>query len=119
TLEELQEVVASATRIRALGSRHSFSGMADSDELVSLESLPPSIRIDVESETVSFSAGVRYGELAPVLAQSGWALRNLASLPHISVAGAVATGTHGSGDGNGSLGRAVAGLQVVSGSGDI
>ncbi|MDH6181179.1 xylitol oxidase [Microbacteriaceae bacterium SG_E_30_P1] len=118
-LAQLQEVVAAAPRIRALGSRHSFHDLADSAELVSLESLPAAIRIDVESETVSFSAGVRYGELAPVLAASGWALRNLASLPHITVAGAIATGTHGSGDGNGTLSRAVAGLEIITASGAL
>jgi len=119
TIEELQDVVSRAPRIRALGSRHSFHDLADSAELVSLEGLPPAIRIDGESETVTFSAGLRYGELAPVLAQAGWALRNLASLPHISVAGAVATGTHGSGDGNGTLSRAVAGLDIVTASGEL
>ena len=119
TIEELQDVVSRAPRIRALGSRHSFHDLADSAELVSLEALPPAIRIDGESETVTFSGGVRYGELAPVLASAGWALRNLASLPHISVAGAVSTGTHGSGDGNGTLSRAVAGLDVVTAGGEI
>lgn len=119
SIDELQEVVATAPRIRALGTRHSFHDLADSDELVSLASLPPAIRIDGESETVSFSAGLRYGELAPVLKEAGWALRNLASLPHISVAGAVATGTHGSGDGNGTLSRTVAGLELVTASGEV
>jgi xylitol oxidase len=119
TIEELQEVVAHAPRIRALGSRHSFSDIADSAELVSLDALPPAIRIDGESETVSFSAGLRYGDLGPVLQSAGWALRNLASLPHISVAGSVATGTHGSGDRNGTLSRAVSGLEYVLADGSI
>ena len=119
SVEELQDVVARAPRIRALGTRHSFHDIADSEELVSLGSLPPAIRIDGESETVSFSAGLRYGELAPVLKEAGWALRNLASLPHISVAGAVATGTHGSGDGNGTLSRTVAGLELVTATGEL
>lgn len=119
TVDELQEVVANAPRIRALGTRHSFSGMADSAELVSLENIAPGIRIDGESETVSFSAGLRYGDLAPALHEAGWALRNLASLPHISVAGSIATGTHGSGDRNGTLSRAVSGLEFVTASGEL
>lgn len=119
TLEQLQEVVARAPRIRALGSRHSFNDLADSDELVSLDGMPAAIAIDPQTETVSFSAGLRYGDLGSVLQQSGWALRNLASLPHISVAGAVATGTHGSGDRNGTLSRAVSGMQVVTASGAL
>ncbi|MDZ4045119.1 MAG: FAD-binding protein, partial [Rhodoglobus sp.] len=118
-LEELQEVVARAPRIRPIGSRHSFSGIADSADVVSLELMPPAIRIDGESETVSFGAGLRYGDLAPVLQASGWALRNLASLPHISVAGSIATGTHGSGDRNGTLSRAVSGLEYVLADGSL
>ncbi|CAN5299522.1 FAD-binding protein [soil metagenome] len=119
SLDELQDVVARAPKIRALGSRHSFNDIADSAELVTLEGMPPAIAIDPESETVSFSAGLRYGDLGTVLERSGWALRNLASLPHISVAGAVATGTHGSGDRNGTLSRAVSGLVLVTASGAI
>ncbi|MEQ1738156.1 MAG: D-arabinono-1,4-lactone oxidase, partial [Rhodoglobus sp.] len=88
-------------------------------ELVSLHLLDPDIRIDAETETVSFGAGVRYGDLGSELQAQGWALRNLASLPHISVAGAVATGTHGSGDRNGTLSRAVTGLDLVTADGEI
>lgn len=119
TVAELQEIVARTPRIRALGTRHAFSDLADSAELVGLDALPPDIRIDPETETVSLSAGVRYGELAPALQRAGFALRNLASLPHISVAGAIATGTHGSGDRNGTLSRAVASLDVVGADGDL
>ncbi|MDO7882241.1 FAD-binding protein [Salinibacterium soli] len=119
SLEELQEVVARAPRIRALGSRHSFSDIADSAELVSLEAMPAAIRIDGESETVSLSGGVRYGDLGPVLQSAGWALRNLASLPHISVAGSIATGTHGSGDRNGTLSRAVSSIEYVLADGSL
>jgi xylitol oxidase len=119
SISELQDVVDRSPKIRALGSRHSFTDLADSDELVSLDGLDPDISIDPESETVTFSAGLRYGELGVALQERGWALRNLASLPHISVAGAVATGTHGSGDRNGTLSRAVAGIELVTATGDI
>ena len=119
SVEQLQEIVAAAPRIRALGTRHSFNDLADSAELVSLAGLEPGILIDDDSETVSFSAGLRYGDLAEALQAEGWALRNLASLPHISVAGAIATGTHGSGDRNGSLARAVSGLELVAAEGSL
>jgi alditol oxidase len=119
SIDELREIVAGATRIRALGSRHSFNDVADSVELVTLEGLDADIRIDDDSETVSFSAGVRYGELAATLEAGGWALRNMGSLPHISVGGAIATGTHGSGDRNGILARAVSGLESVSADGTM
>jgi xylitol oxidase len=119
SVEQLREIVAAAPRIRALGSRHSFNDLADSAELVTLVGIDPDIRIDAESETVSFSAGLRYGDLGRVLQAAGWALRNLASLPHISVAGAVATGTHGSGDRNGTLSRAVSGLDLITADGTL
>lgn len=119
SVDELQEIVAAAPRVRALGSRHSFNDLADSAELVSLEGLEPGIRVDEESETVSFSAGVRYGDLAAELQAQGWALRNMASLPHISVGGAIATSTHGSGDRNGTLARAVSGLVIVTADGTL
>jgi alditol oxidase len=101
-----------------LGSRHSFNDIADADELLSLDWLPAGVAVDHAAGTVSCSGAVRYGELAAALAAEGMALANLASLPHISVAGAVATGTHGSGDANGSLATAVAGLELVTASGE-
>jgi alditol oxidase len=119
TIDEVSETVAAAPRIRGLGSRHSFNDIADSTELISLDRLEPSIHIDDDSETVSVSAGLRYGELASALQAAGWALRNLASLPHISVAGAVATGTHGSGNRNGTLARAVSGIELVDAGGSV
>jgi xylitol oxidase len=115
SLEQLQEVVARAGRIQVLGSRHTFNDIGDSDELVSLDALPAVIV--VEEGTVSCGGAVRYGELAEVLRAEGVALHNLASLPHISVAGAIATATHGSGTGN--LATAVAGLELVTSSGEV
>jgi xylitol oxidase len=119
SLDQLRELVAGAVRLRALGSRHSFSEIADSDELVSLDGLPAEVAVDHGAGTVSFAAGLRYGELAETLKAEGVALANLASLPHISVAGAVATATHGSGDANGNLATAVAGLELVTASGEL
>jgi len=119
TTEQLQEVVAGSPRIRALGSRHSFNDLADSDELVTLAGIEPDIDVDRDASIVTFSAGLRYGDLATVLEAEGVALHNLASLPHISVAGAVATGTHGSGDRNGTLSSAVAAIEVVTASGEL
>jgi xylitol oxidase len=119
TVEQLQEVVAGAARVRVLGSRHSFTDIADAAELVTLEGLPADVALDREAGTVSLTAGLRYGELAEALQREGAALHNLASLPHISVAGAVATATHGSGDANGNLATAVAGLELVTSSGEL
>jgi xylitol oxidase len=119
SLEQVQELVAGRPRVHVLGSRHSFTDIADSAELLTLEGLPADVAVDRTAGTVSFGAGLRYGELAEALRAEGLALANLASLPHISVAGAVATATHGSGDGNGNLATAVAGLELVTSSGEL
>ncbi|WP_083460083.1 D-arabinono-1,4-lactone oxidase [Jiangella muralis] len=120
SVEELQDVVARTGRIRALGSRHSFSDVADTTgELVSVAGLPPRVDVDAAARTVTVAAGLRYGDLAEQLHRQGWALHNLGSLPHISVAGAVATATHGSGDGNGNLATAVAALHLVRADGEL
>jgi len=119
TIEQVQEIVANATNIHVLGSRHSFNGIADSSELISLENLPPDVVVDHEAHTVSLSGGVKYGNLAKTLNDEGVALHTLASLPHISVAGAIATATHGSGVTCGNLATAVAGLEIVSSRGEI
>lgn len=120
TVAELQDLVAGASRLRALGSRHSFNRIADTTgALVSLEHLATAIEVDPANMTVTVSGGTRYGTLAAELQRQGYALHNLASLPHISVAGAVATATHGSGDRNGNLATAVAGLELVTADGGI
>src|SRR3954470_1692789 len=116
TVAELRAILARAPRIRVLGSRHTFSDVADSDELVSLDALPHDV--EISGGTVSFGAALRYGDLARILEAEGLALHNLASLPHTTVAGAVATATHGSGDGNGNLATAVAALELVTSTGE-
>ena len=119
TVEQVQEVVATAPAVRVLGSRHSFNDIADSSELLTLEDMPRDVVFDRAAGTVSFNAGLKYGELVDALGAEGVALHNLASLPHISVAGAVATATHGSGDTNGNLATAVAGLELVTSDGEV
>ena len=120
SLDELRSLVQHSRRIRALGSGHSFSPVADtSGELVSLDGLPPVVEIDAASSTATVAAGMRYGEVAVELQRAGFALANLASLPHISVAGSCATGTHGSGDRQRVLAASVSALQVVGPDGDL
>ncbi len=118
TTDEVRSVVKSCNKLRALGSRHSFNRIADSTQnQISLEHLNQ-IDIDDKARTVTVGAGVRYGQLAPVIDARGFALHNLASLPHISVAGAIATATHGSGIHNGNLATAVRALEIVTANGD-
>src|SRR5436305_9811639 len=119
TMEQVQQIIANAASVHVLGSRHSFNDIADSSELLSLENLPADVVVDHEAHTVSFGGGVTYGHLVKTLHDEGVALHTLASLPHISVAGAVSTATHGSGVTCGNLATAVVGLDVVTSSGEI
>jgi len=123
TLDELISLVGEATRLRVIGSRHCFNDIGDTDpvagDLVSLRQLPSHHEVDFESRVVRVPAAASYGELAAGLHAEGWALPNLASLPHISVGGAVATGTHGSGDRCGNLASSVVGLEVIRADGSV
>jgi xylitol oxidase len=119
SVAELQEVVARADRARVLGSGHSFNRMADTTgDLISLSALPRVVEIGADRRTIRVDGGIRYGDLVAHLDAAGLALHNLASLPHISVAGAVATATHGSGERNGNLATAVAAVELVRADGE-
>ncbi|HYI17174.1 MAG TPA: FAD-binding protein [Solirubrobacteraceae bacterium] len=119
TVDELRALLASARNLRVLGTRHTFTAIGDADELVSLAGLPSAVAVDPAGATVACGAATTYGELAPVLEAHGLALPALASLPHISVAGAIATATHGSGDAHGNLATAVVELELVTSEGDV
>jgi alditol oxidase len=119
TLDELRAILARAPKIHALGSRHCFNDIADSAELITVEALDQPIEIDKTASTVTVGAGVLYGTLALALEREQLALHNMASLPHISVGGAVATATHGSGDANGNLATAVSAVELVTSDGDV
>lgn len=120
TVLEVQEIVRRSRKVRALGSRHSFNRIADTDgTLVSLRGLNKLLSLDEAARTATIEGGITYGELAPLLEAEGFALHNLASLPHISVVGAATTATHGSGNGNKNLATSVSGLEIVTASGDI
>jgi alditol oxidase len=120
TVAELQELVRKLDSQKALGSCHCFNDIADSPEnQISTKKLNKLLSIDEENLTVTVEAGVRYGDFAEELHQKGYALNNLASLPHISVAGAMATATHGSGVGNGNLASAVRAMELVNPAGEL
>jgi len=119
TVEEVQRVVKNCHHLRALGARHSFNGIADSTEnQITLHHLEE-MALDTKSLTVTVGAGVRYGRLAPYLYENGYAVHNLASLPHVSVVGACATATHGSGSKNGNLSTTVTGMEMVTADGQV
>jgi xylitol oxidase len=120
SLDELRDLVVSSDRVRVLGTGHSFNTLADTTgTLIRLDRLPMSLAIDESNATATVPAGARYAEVAAELHRAGFALANLASLPHITVAGAVATGTHGSGDRSRTLADAVVGLEFVDASGEV
>jgi xylitol oxidase len=120
SVASVQDFVREHASFKTLGTRHCFNRIADSTEqlLTTDFTVPPPV-IDPAARTISVGPGVRYGTIAPMLEKTGFALHNLASLPHISVAGAITTGTHGSGVKNGNLSTAVSLLDIVNGAGDV
>ncbi len=120
SLEQVRSYVKKQSKLKVLGTRHCFNNIADStDNFLSLKSMDSMVALDAQAHTVTVDAGMTYGQLCPLLHSKGFALHNLASLPHISIAGACSTATHGSGEKNGNLATAVSGLEIVSAVGDI
>jgi alditol oxidase len=120
TVDQVRAKVAQLEKLKVLGTRHCFNSIADSKyELLSLKPMNEMIAVDAKARTVTVGAGITYGQLCPQLDARGFALHNLASLPHISIAGACSTATHGSGESNGNLATAVSGLEIVTGTGDV
>lgn len=120
TIEQVQETVRRAAKIKALGSTHSFHDLADTTgDQVSLAHLNFEPEIDPVRHTVTVNAGAKYGQICEQLDRAGYALPNLASLPHISIAGATATATHGSGIHNGNLATAVSAIEFVAADGEL
>jgi xylitol oxidase len=120
SLSELQELVRSNPKIRARGTAHCFNEIANtSSYAINLAKMPKVIEINPEAKSAKVSSGLTYGELAPALHNQGWALNNLASLPHISIAGSISTGTHGSGIKNQNLANQVLSLDIVTAEGEV
>lgn len=121
TVEELQELVANARKVKALGTRHSFNRVADTvDGLqINTASLELDASVDRETMTATVPGGWTYGDVAAALEAEGVALPNMGSLPHISLAGGTATGTHGSGDHNQILAAAISGIELVTADGSL
>src|SRR5882672_5724876 len=119
TVEEVQQLVKKYTKLKQLGTRHCFNRIADStDQIIGLKNLDQVVAIDEKALTITVGAGIKYAQLGPYLHEKGFALHNLASLPHISVAGACTTATHGSGMKNGNLSTAVRAIEMVTSDGE-
>jgi xylitol oxidase len=120
SLDQVQGYVKKQNKLKVLGTRHCFNNIADSkDNLLSLRSMDQVVALDPEARTVTVDGGMTYGQLCPYLDGKGFALHNLASLPHISIAGACSTATHGSGEKNGNLATAVSALELVTAAGEV
>ena len=120
SVEEVQALVKKLDKQKALGSTHCFNNIADSPQnQISTRKLNNVINLDEEKNTLTVEAGARYGDFSEGLYLRGFALHNLASLPHITVAGACATATHGSGVKNGNLATAVVSVELVTPDGDV
>jgi xylitol oxidase len=120
TIEEVSQIVRGSAKVKALGTRHSFNGVADTqNDIISMRHFSRVLELDHARKRVTIESGVRYGELGVFLHREGYALKNLASLPHISVAGACATATHGSGEKNGNLATEVVGWEMIDADGQI
>jgi len=119
TVSEVQDAIRSVAGVRALGTRHSFNGIADS-KIAQISTLKlRGVTVDPKACTATVGAGISYGDLAVILDAEGFALHNMASLPHISIGGACATATHGSGMRSGNLSTAVTAIQFVTADGAI
>ena len=120
SLGELQEMITGQRKIRARGTAHSFNSIAVASSIgLNLSKMPKTIEVEPKLQTVRVAAGLTYGEVAPILHEKGWALSNLASLPHISIAGSISTATHGSGLTNQNLANQVVSIGIVTSEGEL
>ena len=120
SVTELQRAIVQLDKAKALGTMHCFNDIADTEGVqLSTKNLTEIYELDEAGQTVTVGSGIKYGDLGVYLHERGWALHNLASLPHISVGGSCATATHGSGMGNGNLSSAIVGLEMLYASGEI
>ncbi len=119
-IDEIINIVKKSNKLRVVGSRHSFNDIADSNEtIICLKNFNRVISLDQENHTVTVEAGIIYSDLGHYLQENGFALENMASLPHISVAGACATATHGSGNENNCLSTSIRAMEIVTATGEV
>jgi FAD-linked oxidoreductase len=126
TLDELRRIVTAAAAdgatagLRVAGSGHSFTPLAATEgTLVSLEHAAGVVSTDKEARVADVLAGTTLRRLGPELAAAGLAMENLGDIDAQALAGALATGTHGTGAGLGSLSTQIAGLRLVLADGDV
>jgi len=120
SVEQARDFVSKQAKLKVLGTRHCFNKVADSTkQFLSMKPAEELFSVNAQERTVTVDGNMTYGHLCPLLQEKGFALHNLASLPHISIAGSCSTATHGSGDKNGNLATAVSDLDLITASGDL
>jgi len=120
SISKLQSIVSKASGVKVLATGHSFNDIADTNQTqISIKNLSNKIEIDSIKKVVLVPAGMQYADVCRYLETKGWALFNTASLGEITVAGAMLTGTHGSGSNNPVLSDCVEGIEMVLESGEI
>lgn len=120
TIEALVHRLRTLSKGKALGTQHCFNDIADTSGIqLSTRHLNAILELNKKEGYVLVESGIKYGDLGKLLHQQGWALHNLASLPHISVGGSCATATHGSGIGNGNLATAMLGFELATPQGEL
>jgi alditol oxidase len=120
SLANVRAFIQSHSNLKVLGTRHCFNTIADTNtQFLSLQPMDELVSLDSTARTVTVAGRLTYGQLCPVLDRRGFALHNLASLPHISIAGACTTATHGSGETNGNLATAISAIELVTAAGDV
>lgn len=106
--------------VRAVGSGHSFSALVPTDgTLLSLSSMSGMISSDAEKLQSEFWAGTRVADMGEPLKKAGLAMPNMADIDYQTIAGAIATSTHGTGPKFGSYSTQVAGLRLVTAGGEV
>lgn len=116
----VKEALSAGRRLKVAGSGHSFTAAAVTDgTLLVLDQLDRVLAVDSASGLVTVQAGMTLHQLNRALAGVGLALSNLGDIDRQTVAGAIATGTHGTGLRLGGLATQVRGMQLATGSGDV
>ena len=123
TVEEIQHILQYHAKIRVLGSMHSFNNITKLPQefngvYISMSNMNQVIKC-CRGERVTIQPGITFGELGEYLHERNFGFHNMASLPHITVGGAISTGTHGAGVFNGNLASHVMQVKLISADGKL
>ena len=116
----VKEAKKRGLKVKAVGSGHSFTGIAVTDEvLICLDEIADIRDVDFENSTVRVGSGIKLCDLNPILRRSGLAMPNLGDIVYQSISGAISTSTHGTGLEFKTIAEAVCGMRIVDGEGTV